>query len=425
MTPGAWLVGAAVLLGTGQAPPSSRTLPDTVAGAELSVHLLTFDPGELSWERFGHNAIWIRDHRTGRDWAYDYGRFDFGRTTADKLRFVGRFAKGLLRYSMGEGDVRQYLDGYSRAGRSIWSQELDLPPAARAALRDFLLWNIRPENREYEYNYFTDNCSTRIRDALDDVVGGQIRTWADTVGTDFTYRDHTRRTTENGATLYTALMLGLGRPVDQRLTAWEAMFLPIELRPYLDQISIRDPDGRVHPLVKATEHLADSDRFAVSAVPTDFTLQYLIVGVLLGGTIGLLGLLARAGSRWRLAYGSVAVLWALLTGIGGVILAGLWAFTNHRFSFVNENVLLLSLLSLVLAVVLPGAVWRSSRWRLGVGLAGAIVLLGAAALVLSLIPGGQANLDMVALILPVHVGLFAGLKISGAGPLVRTGPVAS
>jgi len=395
-----------------QAPPEVRV--DSVPGSELTVYLLTFEPGELIWERFGHNALWIRDHRTGRDWAYDYGRFSFGRTVTDNLRFIGRFAVGDLNYSMGEGDVRAYLAAYERAGRAIWSQELDLPPAARAALRDFLEWNIRDENREYQYNYYLDNCSTRIRDALDRVIGGQLRAWADTVRTPWTYRDHTRRTTESGVALYTALMLGLGQPVDRPISAWQEMFLPISLRPFLDRITIEDPDGRRHPLVKEAKLLVASDRFLVPAEPARPTGRYLAVGSVVGLLLATLGRMASRSGRWRLAFGGAAVGWSFLAGLGGLVLAAIWGFTTHQFSYANENLLQLNLVSLALAAVLPAALWRGlRRRRLALGLAGLTAGLSIVGLVLKVLPSFyQDNFDAIALALPVHLGLLVGLWLT-------------
>lgn len=406
---------AALAFATGsQQPPPVRS----VAGDELTVYLLTFDPGGLVWERFGHNALWIRDKGTGLDIAYDYGRFTFGSTPGDVLRFAGRFAAADMRYSMGEADALRTLAAYRQAGRSIWAQELDLPPAARVALRDFLVWNAKEENRYYQYHYYLDNCSTRLRDAIDRVVGGQLKTWAQSITTPWTYRDQTRRTTENSPTTYTLLMLGLGQPVDRPLTAWEEMFLPISLRPYLNQLEVVDPDGRRHPIVKTERHLVENSLYSVSDRPSPWILRYLVVGVGFGGMLLGLGRLGRRSLGGRWGFGAAAVGWATVTGLGGVVLAALWAFSAHRFSYWNENLLQLNLGALALAFVLPGAIWRSqSRYRQGVRLAAVVAAISAMGLALKVVPGmDQANFDMIALILPIHAGVWLGLGALGAGP---------
>ncbi len=387
-------------------PPGTK--PGPVAGEGLTVYLLTFDPGPLIWERFGHNALWIRDSIAHTDSGYDYGRFTFGRTPADWLRFAGRFAKGDLEYSMGDAPAQQYLSGYAAAGRSIWAQELDLPPAARLAIRDFLEWNRREENKYYQYHYYLDNCSTRIRDALDRVLGGQIKAWADTLRTAATFRDHTRRTTEADPLMYTVLNIGLGHLTDKRVTAWEEMFLPISLRPYLNAVTVRDPDGRIHPLVKQERHLVESDRYRVAEHPSNWTWRYLLIGVGLGGLLGGLGRLGRGSSGWRFVFAGVGGLWSLAVGLGGLALAGLWAFTTHQFAYWNENLFQLNVASLVVAAAVPRGVIRGASKVLdfSVALVAGIAGLG---LLLKLVPGfDQSNLDVIALFLPAHLGLLVG-----------------
>ena len=408
-----WLPGTALLAATAGGQGVAQVV-DTAPGAELTVTLLTFDPGDLVWERFGHNALWIHDARRGTDWGYDYGRFSFGRTTADKLRFFGRFAKGDLAYSMGDDSADRYLEGYRRAGRSIWAQELDLPGPAKVALRDYLDWNRRPENREYQYHYYLDNCSTRIRDALDRVVGGQIKSWADTVRTPWTYRDHTRRTTENDLVTYTLLNIGLGHPADHRLSAWEEMFLPISLRPYLSAVVIRDADGRARPLVKATRHLVENDQFGVEERPSNWLPQYGLVGLAGGLTLLGLGWLGGSGRpRWRFSFVLVGGLWAVVAGVAGLVLAALWLFSEHRFAAWNENVLQLNVASLLVAWALPKGVLGGDPARRGLAMfgAGLAAAISVAGLGLKVVPGfDQSNLELVALFLPLHLGLFGGLK---------------
>lgn len=410
---------ATAALGSPQAP-SARAPGDSMPGARLRVFLLTFDPGPAVWERFGHNAIWVHDPDAGTEWAYDYGRFSFGN------HFFFKFAIGDLRYSMGRADARGIVAYYQRVGRQVWLQELDLTAAAKAEMQRFFEWNWQPENREYDYNYYLDNCSTRLRDAIDRAVKGQLRHFGDSVATAMTYRDQTRRTTENNLAVYAALMLGLGEPVDHPLTAWEAMFLPIELRPYLDRVTVRDPDGREHPLVREERLLAPSTRFAVAAVPTPFTRRFLMIGLavgLAGFGAGRWGRRSRAGAR---VFAGFAIGWSWVAGIGGLMLAGLWGLTAHRFSYWNENVLQLNVVSLALAVILPRALRNPAA---GMGAAGRLAwivaglsLLGLGLKALPAFP--QNNLDMIGLIAPIHLGLLAGLSAArrpAAGSLTSPG----
>ena len=129
---------------------SQQQAPDTslVPGEHLTVSLITAGPGTEVWELFGHNAIWIHDRTTGRQTAYDYGRFDFA-----EPGFLWRFGKGRMWYWMGAADPRDMIAAYVSRDRSVWVQELDLPPASREELRRFLENNVQEANRFYRYDY--------------------------------------------------------------------------------------------------------------------------------------------------------------------------------------------------------------------------------------------------------------------------------
>ena len=149
-------------------PPPRRPAAPPETG--LTVYLMTMGPGKYVWERFGHNAIWIHDPIHGTDQTYNYGLFDF-----HQQNFLLRFVQGRMWYWMRGYPAQSYVESYRRANRSVWVQELEIPPGARRELQQFLEWNELPENRFYHYDYYRDNCSTRVRDALDRALGGAIR----------------------------------------------------------------------------------------------------------------------------------------------------------------------------------------------------------------------------------------------------------
>ena len=382
--------------------PTAHGAPSTPSpGSELEVALLTFETGGLIWERFGHNAILIHDAAAGTDRLYDYGRFSF-----KQAHFFLKFARGEMWYSMGESDDPDaVVRFYAAEGRRIWLQELDLTPAQRLKLRAFLEWNIRPENAGYAYDYYRDNCSTRIRDALDLALGGPIRRYG-VRPSGMTWREETRRLDEHNPLLYTGLMIGLGRPVDVEMSRWEQMFLPIRLRAHLDSVSVTGPDGVARPVVRSERVLAEGGRWPVPERPHDWTLRYLAAGIALGGLLVLLG------RRAPVAFLAVATLWALVAGLVGGLLTWLWGFSSHRAAHQNENLLLFNLLVLLLAFLLPAAV-RGRRRAIQPArrLALVVTALAALGLVIKLVPGfHQSNLELIALALPVHAGVWLGLR---------------
>jgi hypothetical protein len=371
-------------------------------GSELTVYLMTMGPGELVWERFGHNALYIRDEIRGTDLAYNYGLFDFSEED-----FLPRFIQGRMRYWMEGADAGRTAQVYAMYDRSVWLQELNLTPAQRLELREFLEWNEREENRYYRYDYYYDNCSTRVRDAIDLVLGGAIRTQTEGVPAGTTFRWHTRRLAADDILMYTGLNVGLGRPVDRPISVWEEMFLPMAVREHLRGVEVALPDGTSAPLVRSEVTLHASSTFLERDAPPRRLAGYLVLGVLLAAALVAMAMRAH---RSRTALESASVLmgaWGLVAGLLGLLLAVLWLFTDHQAAHFNENLLQLSPLHLPLAVLGPFALRARPR---GFAAARALGLLVAATslvgLLLHLLPvASQANGEIVALALPLNLAV--------------------
>lgn len=398
-------LAAAAFAATSLTPPARAQQPER--GTELTISLVTMGPGQEVWERFGHNAIWVHDTLRHRDTQYNYGLFSFR-----QKNFILRFAQGRMLYSMGGFDARASMADYAAHNRSIWVQELNLTPAERADLRDFLEWNARPENAEYHYNYYTDNCSTRVRDAIDRVIGGRIRAATDTVPAGTTFRWHTGRLTTTEPLIYTALMLGLGEPVDRPISKYEEMFLPLALREHVRLVSVPGPDGHLMPLVKSERTIYLSTEPAPPAAPPSWFPIYLVIGVVLGGLLWMLGRAATTSAAARAALATFGGLWGMIAGLSGLMLAALWGLTDHVTSYANENLFQLNPLSLPLLFMVPLVMLSRRRSPRAVRrLSLLVLLLSMAGIALKVLPGAhQVNGMLIALILPIHLGLWLALR---------------
>lgn len=399
---------AALLLG-GAAPAVAQ-----VPGSELTVSVITVGPGAEVWERWGHDMIRIRDARTGLDLVYNYGMFDFR-----ERGFLLHFLEGRLNYWTAAFYTAPTVAFYRQAHRSMWEQTLRLTPVEKAALRDFLDWNGLPANRFYRYDYYRDNCATRVRDAIDRVLGGAIARATRGVPTGTTDRDHTRRLTQDDPFLRTGLMLLLGPATDRPLDEWDEMFLPVRMMYSLRHVRV-DSAGVSLPLVQAEDTLYQSDRYPE---PTDRGPRiplFLLVGVLIGGGL-VAAALVRRGDRpgwwWLAATGAVAV----VTGLAGVVAVGLWSLTDHVATYGNQNVLQVNLAALALAFTLrplrQGRAWAA---RVAPGLALFIATASLLGLGWHLVRGGQANGDVLALLVPTDLGLAASVWLAIPRPSSRT-----
>lgn len=407
------LLGLALALnGAAPAPLQANgpQLPSSAAerGEELTVYLMTMGPGPAVWERFGHNAIWVRDRLRGTDVAYNYGMFSF-----DQENFILRFIQGRMNYWMEGFDAAATANFYIQSGRSVWAQELNLRPNQRADLRDFLEANELPENRFYRYDYYTDNCSTRVRDAIDLVLGGQIAELTDSIPSGATYRDHTRRLTSADPLLYTGLMAGLGHEVDREISVWEEMFLPMRLRDRIRDLTIIDPGGATVPLVRAEEELYLSP---AQIGPVDQSAR--VGGYLFGGVILALGIVVTAYFRARrrdaaVAFRFLTTGWTLVAGILGVAIFFLWSFTDHTAAYRNENLLIFNPLVFLLAVILPFASLRRPRvLKFALALSVVVALLSLAAVLFKPLPGFfQQNAELIALGVPPNLAVAVALYI--------------
>src|SRR5690606_20238491 len=135
------------------------TLNAQTLSNESEISLLTIEPGNELWSFAGHTAIRVTDHSQGIDVNFNYGVFDFR-----KENFYFKFLRGTLTYEIGAYNFREETPYWIQEGRLVTQQVLNLDSIQKQKLFDLLLENYRPENREYAYKFFYDNCSTRVRD---------------------------------------------------------------------------------------------------------------------------------------------------------------------------------------------------------------------------------------------------------------------
>ncbi len=382
------------------------------SGDGLSVFLATYGPGSAEWEKFGHNAIWIRDQNEVAATTYNYGIFNFG--AAD---FYPRFMRGDMLYRMGvfRGLAEAEAAEYANRDRSVWIQELALTPAQRVALRDYLERNWAQDSGAYRYDYFRDNCSTRLRDALDSVLGGALRQALGDVPTTTTFRSHSLRLTASNPFTYTGLVIGLGLPTDQPITAWEETFIPMRLMERLRDIRIAG-----QPLVAREWTQYVSTRPPPPEEPPARVFVYMAIGFVLAAVLVLLGRRARRSRFARLGWAVSVSFWGVLTGLFGLILTLLWVFTDHTAAYPNLNLLQTNPLGFLLAIAAPLAIGARSEphrigriaWPLALALA-AMSVLG---LLLQVVPSlRQMNGPIIALALPIHCAVVLSLYYAVIG----------
>lgn len=216
--------------------------------AEISV--LTCGPSKSVHAVYGHTAIRVKDPQRRMDAVFNYGVFSF-----NAPNFVYRFAKGKTDYMLAVESYADFYEGYTRRGRSIDEQVLNLVQKEKQQMLDFLIENAKPENREYRYNFFHDNCATRVRDVVENQVDGTVVFMQDR-GLDATFRQHASAYQKVLPWTNFGIQLTLGSPADQVATVYEEMFLPDFIMKHFATAQIKTGQ-ETRPLVKETRSIYD------------------------------------------------------------------------------------------------------------------------------------------------------------------------
>ena len=355
------------------------------------IGVVTMQPGEIFFERFGHDAIVVVDPQTGEATSYNFGYFDM-----EEPGFAGRFAKGDMQYYLVALPLEQDLAYYREVGRGVTVQWLDLPHAQARNLANALAERAKPENARYPYDYFTNNCSTQVRDSLDTAMGGALKSQLVGRSRGNTFRSEAVRLASPAPWMWLGFDLGLGPYADTPMSRWEEAYVPMRLADSLREA--KNSEGR--PLVQSEQELVPH---RIAPEPTETArrwLPWLGTGLLLA-----IALLLGARRHLRAVAAFALPLW-LLCGIAGLLMLYLWGFSEHRAGWENRNLLLLNPLCLLL---LPGAITVLRRRTPAVWFSWLTVAVAGCALLawfLHWLPLAlQYNQSWVALLLPVHLAL--------------------
>lgn len=360
------------------------------AFAAPRIGVVTMQPGEIFWERFGHDAIVVVEP-DGQATSYNFGYFDPG-----EADFVSRFVRGQMRYQLVALPLEQDLQQYRDAGRGVSVQWLDLTDAEADKLAAALAENALPDNAHYPYDYFRDNCATRVRDALDRALDGALGPQLAASSRGNSYRSEATRLASPAPWMWLGFQLGLGPNADRPLSRWEEAFIPMRLADSLSQAKT----ARGTPLVIAQEQWLPH---RLQAEPAERAPP--LIGFGIAGLLVALGVWWLGRRRPRIAAAFALVFW-LACGLLGALMLYLWFGTAHWAAWRNHGLLLMNPLAWLL---LPGA-WTLLRGRTP-GRVFRILLMGVAGIaalsLLDMVPDidPQRYGLWIALLLPIHIAL--------------------
>jgi uncharacterized membrane protein len=296
-----------------------------ILSPSAKISLVTVAPGQELYSGFGHSVLWVYDPMTGVDRAFNYGTFSF-----QEGNFYIKFLRGTLPYSVSVSPLSYQIAHYQEENRSISEQVLNLSVPQKQRLYNFLENNYLPENREYQYKFFYDNCATRMTVALKAAVGDSL-----------IYDGYTKekRSFRQWIDLYAfkqnpwadfGMDLAIGAPSDEIATPEQATFLPDNLATAFADAKVKTPTGTA-PLVSSTRPI-----FTAAPFPPPSPLTPTVV-------FWALAILTLAFTYWQIRTERVNFMFDKvlfgIAGIAGWIILLLWFGTNHGVTSWNYDVL--------------------------------------------------------------------------------------
>ena len=299
--------------------------PALSSSAEISIITLGPHQGEL-YSAFGHSAIRVYDPQMGLDAFYNYGAFSF-----NQPNFYLNFAKGHLNYKLDVDPYPLYRDYYISENRFVHEQILNLNAGQTQKVFDYLYWNSLPENQYYFYDYFYNNCATKLRDVMKATLKDEVVFDSTFIKTDYTIRQLTDLYLVHQPWGDLGIDICLGLPMDKHASPYEYMFLPDYIEESFDHATVKSEAG-VQPLVKTKVSVYESQP---ETYPTSLFHPWVVFGLFLALTIAItwMDLKNQKRSKWfdAIVFGIVGAL--------GLVLFLLWTVTDHKAAARNLNIL--------------------------------------------------------------------------------------
>ncbi len=303
------------------------------------VSVITCGPGTELYSTFGHSAFRIKDPVNGLDRVYNYGTFNF-----NTPNFYVKFARGKLLYELRAYDFSNFLRGYHEENRWVKEQVLNLKNDQAQQVFDFLENNAKPENRAYKYDFFYDNCSTKMMDVLEQVLGTDLVFDPDFEEAMFTHRQLIQMYLGDLPWSDFGIDLALGSVIDREIPSKAYMFLPDYVLQGVDASGIKEA-GEIKPLVKETNTILDSKPIINKGWSiTPFWLFTILAAAVI--------LISIRDFKKRRRNKLLDYILFLSTGITGLVILLLWFATDHSATANNLNILWAFAPNLVFALML-------------------------------------------------------------------------
>jgi len=298
---------------------------DIQLSPQAEISIITVGQGKELNDTWGHSAIRVLDRTNNLDQVYNYGMYSF-----DTPNFYTKFAQGKLLYDLGKYPFHYFLKSYMRQNREVIEQTLDLSTIQKQHYFNFLENNAKPENKKYLYDFFFDNCATKLRDVTTEVLGKNVNYKDEILQDTFTFRDLIYQKLEYHPWGTFGIDIALGSIIDKKATPKQYTFLPEYVYKGFENAVISE-NGKETPLVKKTIVLYQKKEESLQKSFFTPVLFFSILAILILA-VTYKDYKNRKRTKW------VDFLLFFVTGLVGVVVFLLWFATDHKATANNFNV---------------------------------------------------------------------------------------
>ncbi len=359
---------------------------------QYEVSILTIGPGNSLSDAFGHSGIRVIDRVNDYDIVFNYGVYDF-----NAPNFYGNFVKGRPIYSLGLNNYKNFYKNYVNQSRQIIEQKLDLSEYKKRIFVNRLITNSKEANKFYEYNYFENNCSTKIADIFNEILEEDIKNEGlhkVNVGPN-SYRKLVYENINPNSWGALGIDICLGAIIDKNINSQDELFLPYNLKSYFDDLG--NSNIRNGNLVTTSVLFGEYSKYTETLISPIYLLLILSLIII---SITYIDYLRRTRS---VLLDSIVL---LITGIIGLLLIYLWFFSNHTASAWNYNLLWAIPFNLILFIELLKK--KQKKWVISYLKLIIIMLL---LMCLHWVVGVQVfNISLISLILALIIRYFYLIK---------------
>ena len=360
--------------------------------AQYHISILTIGPGNSLSDAFGHSGIRVIDKINNYDIVFNYGVYDY-----NAPNFYGNFVKGRPIYSLGLNNYENFYKNYVNQSRQIIEQKLDLSEYQKRIFANNLITNSKEANKFYEYNYFENNCSTKIADLFNEILEEDIKNeglYKTNVGSN-SYRKLVYENISPNSWGALGIDVCLGAVIDKNINSQDELFLPYNLKSYFDKLG--NSNIRNGNLVTTSVLFGEYSKYTETLISP---LYFLLILSLIIISITYIDYLRRTRS---IILDSIIL---IITGAIGLLLVYLWFFSNHTASAWNYNLLWAIPFNLIVFIELLKS--KQKKWVISYLKLIVIMLL---LMCLHWIVGVQVfNISLISLILALIIRYFYLIK---------------